>query len=85
MSLSVIAGTCNLIKSLSQVALGLWIVSFIGSFFNFLTLVYIGEFCGALTFLCNQQFKYHSCCFLKQFMHFINIFLQVSFSVFPLL
>lgn len=30
------------LKLFLQVALGLWIVSFIGSFFNFLTLVYIG-------------------------------------------
>ena len=29
-----------------------------------------------LSFLCNQRFKNHICCYLQQFMHSINIFVS---------
>ncbi|EOX98356.1 Reticulon family protein isoform 2, partial [Theobroma cacao] len=39
------------LKLFLEVAVGLWLLSYIGSLFNFLTLVYIGEFYDMLLFL----------------------------------
>lgn len=59
--------TCKVFNmSVDQVALSLWFVSFIGSLFNFLTLVYIGKLCDPVqSYNCDDSIDFiHLCLFV---------------------